>query len=83
MITLNGKPITPTIFPDKTSQVWKVFQEDSLSLHAPELKVVWTFENEAELIHLAQLKMLLDNVCPKRIKCYTYPVYHTPGKINK
>ena len=59
MITLNGKPITPTISPDKTSQVWKVFQEDSLSLHVPELKVVWTFENEAELIHLAQLKMPL------------------------
>lgn len=56
MIKLNGIVITPTIFPDKTSQIWKI-PEDLLS--ATEYKVVWEFENEAELIHVCQLGELL------------------------
>lgn len=46
--------ITPTIFPDKTSQVWKI--------DMPETKIViikWNFESESELIYLAQLVALL------------------------
>lgn len=54
MITLNGTPINITMFPDKTSQVWKL-QDIPQSA-----KIVWDFENEAEFIHLAQLKQLLD-----------------------
>lgn len=53
MLILNGSPIQPTIFPDKTSQVWKLdIQQDNV--------VEWHFENESEIFHLVQLKLLLD-----------------------
>lgn len=56
MITLNGHAITPTIFPDKTSQVWKLLGgtiwEDST--------IVWNFEDEGEIMHLAQLVSLVN-----------------------
>lgn len=58
MISLNGYYIKPTIFPDKTSQVWKIPEfilDDKL------YEVVWSFEGEAELMHLAQLARLLRN----------------------
>ena len=57
MITLNGTEIKPTIFPDRTSQVWKLGNELPF---ASACEVVWEFENEAELSHLIQLKFLLD-----------------------
>ena len=57
MIKLNGYEIKPTIFPDGTSQVWKIPEE---AFDTEENTVFWEFENEAELIHLAQLKTLLD-----------------------
>lgn len=56
MITLNGRPINVTLFPDKTSQVWKL-PEDDLRQFAS--TVVWRFENEGEFMHLAQLADLL------------------------
>lgn len=56
MIKLNGNPVIPTIFPDKTSQVWKLKEITNLTF----CMVEWIFESEAELMHLAQLKMLLD-----------------------
>lgn len=57
MIKLNGTPIVPTIFPDKTSQIWKL---DSILLkHTNYFHITWEFESEAELIHLAQLADLL------------------------
>lgn len=57
MITLNGHKIYPTIFPDKTSQCWKIDKE---FFYDGENTVRWEFENEAEFMHLAQLKILLD-----------------------
>lgn len=57
MIKLNGAEIKPTIFPDKTSQVWNL--EESL-FDASVYNIKWNFEHEAEFIHLAQLKELLD-----------------------
>ncbi len=50
---------TTTIFPDGTSQVWKI--EDlpnwtELSI----VEIVWAFENEAELIHVCQLARLVN-----------------------
>jgi ribose-phosphate pyrophosphokinase len=57
MIKLNGHVITPTIFPDKTSQVWKL-PDDYFN---PRVNTItWEFENEAEFMHVAQLKYLLD-----------------------
>lgn len=57
MIFINGKAIKPTIFPDKTSQVWKL---DPEILSEKQVDVRWDFEEEGELVHLAQLKDLLD-----------------------
>ena len=53
MITLNEHLITPTMFPDKTSQVWKINQSESAN-------VIFDFEFEAEIIHLLQLVQLLN-----------------------
>ena len=65
MISINGVAIVPTIFPDKTSQVWKLpadLLEKCYKDYA--ITVVWDFEGEAEFIHLAQLKTLLDTYTP-------------------
>lgn len=58
------KIITPTIFPDRTSQVWKI---DDLPLYpangpTASIKIEWTYENEAECMHLFQLLTLLSTV---------------------
>lgn len=58
MISLNGKKITPTIFPDKTSQVWKI--QIPTEIRALPMVVIWDFEHEGEIMHLFQLKELLD-----------------------
>jgi ribose-phosphate pyrophosphokinase len=58
MIYINGSPLNVTLFPDRTSQVWQVPQ-----LNIPDtnwVHIKWVFESEAEFIHLAQLKHLLD-----------------------
>lgn len=61
MISLSDVVVTPTIFPDKTSQVWKL-PEDLLAgvWKEDEAHVAWEFEHEGEIAHLAQLKILLD-----------------------
>jgi ribose-phosphate pyrophosphokinase len=43
--------VRPTIFPDGTSQVWKLPVEDLRS----SCRVTWHFEHEGELMHLLQL----------------------------
>lgn len=55
MIKLNGYVVEPTIFPDKTSQVWKL-SEEYMSDHND---ILWEFESEAELFHICQLANLL------------------------
>lgn len=60
MIKLNGHLVTPTIFPDKTSQVWKLPEN---YFHVPDNVITWEFENEAEFMHVAQLKDLLYYKC--------------------
>lgn len=49
---------TTTIFPDGTSQVWKI---DGLNNNTNKsfVKIQWIFENEAELFHVCQLAQLL------------------------
>ena len=48
--------LTPTIFPDGTSQTWKLPEE---ILKSNNVKITWNFENEAELIHLCSLRKLI------------------------
>ncbi len=66
MITANGHVITPTIFPDKTSQVWKI---PECVLESGTVYVQWYFEHEGELMHLLQLRRLLDT---KGTSCKQY-----------
>ena len=55
MIKLNGVEIKPTIFPDGTSQVWKI---DNLT--GEEYIIEWDFENDAEIFHICQLTHLIE-----------------------
>lgn len=63
MLSLNNKLVTPTMFSDNTSQVWKV---DGLYLNFSSVqhRIEWTFESEGEFMQLAQLVNLLHRVCP-------------------
>jgi len=58
MIKINGYKIEATIFPDKTSQVWKL--PEHLINEEKIVTIEWDFENESELFHLAQLKDLIN-----------------------
>jgi ribose-phosphate pyrophosphokinase len=60
MLKLNGHQITPTIFPDKTSQVWKLPDEAFSIGRGDHHRIEWCFEGEGEFLHLNQLKALLD-----------------------
>lgn len=50
--------VTPTIFPDGTSQVWKL-KFNNRDPNKTAFSIQWNFESEAEFIHLAQLVTLL------------------------
>ncbi len=60
MLYINDYKLSPTIFPDKTSQVWKIPPEVFLENHL--VKITWDFESEGEFMQLAQLKTLLDEM---------------------
>lgn len=77
MIKLNGTEIKPTIFPDKTSQVWQVrtgFENRSTQL------IEWIFESESEFMHVAQLKNLLDHWWEPAILLLPYLPYGRQDK---
>lgn len=50
--------LQPTIFPDGTSQVWKLPEAIFRSSH---VDVTWNFENEREILDLLSLRKLLPN----------------------
>lgn len=58
MISVNGTPLNVTIFPDNTSQVWKVSQLEIPNTNW--VHIVWDYTHEGEFLQLAQLKQLLD-----------------------
>jgi ribose-phosphate pyrophosphokinase len=60
MIYLNNVLVTPTHFPDKTTQVWKLDNE-TYKLSGNFNIVKWDFQDEAEFFTVAQLKTLLDS----------------------
>lgn len=64
MIYLNGDPINVTMFPDNTSQVWKL---DEKYWNFESVKISWDYSHEGELMHVAQLKHLLDYLGIERI----------------
>jgi ribose-phosphate pyrophosphokinase len=60
MISIDGEQINVTMFPDKTSQVWKLPQK---FIDEQYKEVRWDFEHEGELIQVCQLALLLRNPC--------------------
>jgi len=77
MIYLNGQPIEVTIFPDKTSQVWKIPEH----FFSYKNEITWEFESESEFIHLAQLVALLKTY--QKLFSYTYHICLTEGRTSK
>ncbi len=77
MLLLNGQPVPVTIFPDKTSQVWKIHY---LKLNQHTAIVEWKFEHEGEIMHLAQLKMLLQHLRTRVILSLSYLPYGRQDK---
>ncbi len=62
MIYLNGYAISPTIFPDNTSQVWKIPAHILSTAPGHDFAFIdWTFTTEGDIVQLAQLKDLLDS----------------------
>lgn len=60
MLTDNRRieiPFTITVFPDGTSQIWKI--NDPEYTNEKNFQILWLFENEAELFHVLQLTKLL------------------------
>lgn len=57
MIYLNGDVVNVTLFPDNTSQVWKL---DEGHFNLERATILWEFTHEGEIMHIAQLKHLLD-----------------------
>jgi ribose-phosphate pyrophosphokinase len=57
MIKVNGIEVKPTIFPDKTSQVWKLTDRDVFTYE--DVEIFWEFETESEVFQLCQLVTLL------------------------
>ena len=66
MIKLNGKIINITVFPDNTSQVWKINNIESLK----KAKIEWFAVNEGEFLQIAQLKALLDSLNIYNVELY-------------
>lgn len=52
-------PFTTTIFPDGTSQVWKLA---ALPRQDDDVEILWIFENEAELFHVMQIAHLIQSL---------------------
>lgn len=77
MITVDGIKIIPTLFPDKTSQVWKI---DESLIKKQIVKTEWHFESEAEVMHLAQLKDLLDAYGVRQVLYISYLPYARQDK---
>lgn len=56
MIYVNGLAVNTTMFPDNTSQVWKL----PINTYYKHVSIVWKYSYESEVMQLAQLKALLD-----------------------
>lgn len=79
MIYLNGQPLSVTIFPDNTSQVWKI-PPSILPTEGEEATVKWDFSHESEFLQLAQLKLLLDDI---GVASYLHMSYLPYGRQDK
>lgn len=67
MFKVNDQQIKVTIFPDKTSQVWKLPEELFLM---QTINIDWYFDHEGEVMHLVQLVDLFRSRGPRVINLY-------------
>jgi ribose-phosphate pyrophosphokinase len=72
--------LTPTIFPDKTCQVWKL-DENSFKFCRFEIK--WNYECDSEFIQIAQLVDLFSNYCESYSNIYLYIPYFPYARQDK
>lgn len=77
MLSVNGVTVLPTIFPDQTSQVWKLHPE---AFEPAECRIIWKFESEAEVVRLLQLNHLMSTKYRKRILLIHYLPYARQDK---
>ena len=61
MIKINDTIVVPTIFPDQTTQVWKIIRN---GLNDIVNCIKWEFSSESEFIHVAQLVDLVKELKP-------------------
>lgn len=81
MIIVNDDfTIVPTIFPDKTSQIWKI-DKSIINPNNP-TKILFEFEDEREIIQLCQLVTLLKQYSPIR-EIFLYMPFLPYGRQDK
>src|SRR5271165_3139520 len=72
--------VRPTIFPDGTSQVWKL---DDAILRRPFYSIVWNFEAEREIFDLHSLVTLLRWGNPYNVRFKLHIPYLPYGRQDK
>lgn len=67
--------VNPLVFPDQTSQVFRVKAITKNYRNVVSSEIIWQFENEAEFMHVAQLSDLLDSYTgdPRPLKILNIP----------
>lgn len=83
MIAVNNRAITPTIFPDKTSQVWKLDAELITEIEEGSSIIQWQFESEAEIIQVLQLATLCRKVSKHGFKPFLIVPFLPYGRQDK
>lgn len=73
--TVLDEVITPTVFPDGTTQVWKIQGITKSYRNVVSSEIIWKFENEAEFMHVSQLSDLVDSYTgyPRPLKILNVP----------
>lgn len=67
--------IVPTIFPDGTSQVWKLDFPKINRNQILSYRIIWQYEKEQELIHVAQLKDIMEGYTENKAVSILYMPY--------
>ena len=67
--------IIPTMFPDGTSQIWKIEGITKNYRNVVNSEIIWQYENEAEFLYVSQLSDLLDSYTgyPRPLKTLNIP----------
>lgn len=80
MIYINGNPLNITLFPDNTSQVWKLPDHLLDTEISNWVSIRWDFSHEGEFMQLAQLQQLLQRYDIRSSLKLTYLPYGRQDK---